>query len=164
MKSQQGGVWRVLHYGSANKSAYLRQFEKVVYPAVDKALGLLDKALARPGLTATQRECLQYQRDTMKGFPSYYRHIANWIMASLYRIKGETIPPGLPSLPDIIASEIALGEAADRAAGKDPATNPRLRLMREHRNDPVRQVDLSEFPITDHPGTAGYEAAHEILT
>ena len=80
----------------------------------------------------------------------------------LHRTKGESLPTGLASLPEIIAAEIALYEAVDRAAGRDPAANPRLRLMRARMHDPLRQVDLSEFPITDHLGTAGYEGAHEI--
>ena len=162
MKSQQGGVWRMLHYGAANKDAYIRQFETVIFPSLDKALGLLDEMLARADLTPGQRECLQYQRTTMADIPVFCHHIANWIMASLHRTKGESLPPRLPSLPEIVASEIALYEAVDRAAAKGPAANPRLRLMRAHMHDPLRQVDLSEFPITDHPGTAGYEGAHEI--
>jgi hypothetical protein len=162
MKSQQGGVWRFLNYGTANKVAYLRQLDAVVYPALDKALGLLDEMLACPDLTAGQRECLTYNRETMAGLPTYFHHLANWLRASLHRTKGDSVPKGLASLPDIIADEIALYEAADRASGKDPAANPRLNVMRKHRLDPMKQVDLSKFPIADHPGTAGYEGAHEI--
>ncbi|MHB9133734.1 MAG: hypothetical protein ACYDBB_21940 [Armatimonadota bacterium] len=162
MKSQQGGVWRVLNYGTANKVAYLQQLETVVYPAMDKAMGLLSEMLARPALTTEQRECLEYQQRTMAGFPVYFRHLGNWLMASLYRMKGDTVPPGMPSLPEIIQAEIALYEEADRAAGKDPSANPRLRLMRAHQHDAIRQVDLTEFPLTDHLGTAGWEGAHEI--
>lgn len=160
MKSHQGGIWRVLNYGTANKTAYLRQMDAVVFPALEQALGLLEVMLARPDLTTAQRECLAYQEAIMAELLVYFRHIAHWLMASLHRIKGDTVPPGMPSLPEIIRAEIALSEAAERAKGCDPSANPRLRLMRAHLNAAPCQVDLSEYPLTDHRGTTGWECAH----
>jgi hypothetical protein len=58
----------------------------------------------------------------------------------------------VPSLKDAILGEITLCEERDRAQGNDPAANPRIRLMKEHLNDPVRKVDLSEFPMSIHEG------------
>ena len=36
------------------------------------------------------------------------------------------------------------------AQGQNPDDDPRLRLMQAHREDPLRQVDLSEFPKNRH--------------
>ncbi len=48
------------------------------------------------------------------------------------------------------------------AQGQNPDDDPRLRLMQAHREDPLRQVDLSEFPKNRHLGTQGWTGAHEI--
>lgn len=161
MKSHQGGVWRVLNYGAENKQAYLRQFSHAVFPRYEQALKLLDSMLAKPGLSTTQKDCLQEQRALVRGYAQGYRHITHWMMASFYRIKGETPPAGTPTLAEIIQKEIDLVEATDHDAGREPAANPRLQLMKQHRNDPARTVDLSEFPLNRHMGIEGWEGAHE---
>ena len=48
----------------------------------------------------------------------------------------------------------------DRAAGRDPAANPRIGLMKAHQSDPVRRVALSPFPPHRHLGVEGWEGAH----
>ncbi len=162
MKEQQGGVWRILHYGPELKAAYLRQFETVVFPKLEEALAILDGLLARPGVTAEQAACFAEQRGAIAGVLREHRHNYHWIAASLYRMAGETAPPGTPSLPEIIRREIALLAEIERAAGRDPEANPRLRLMRAHIDDPIQTVDLSAYPRSVHLGTAGWEGAHEI--
>ena len=157
MKSQQGGVWRVLNYGTANKLAYLRQLDTVVFPALEKAFALLEEMLARPEVTPAQRACLQYQHDTMAGYPTYFHHLAHWLMASLYRTKGESVPADFPTLPEIIEAEIALYEAVERTAGNDPTLNPRLRVMRAHQHDAIRQIDLQRIPAHRSPRHRGLE-------
>ncbi|MHB9133735.1 MAG: hypothetical protein ACYDBB_21945 [Armatimonadota bacterium] len=162
MKEQQGGAWRILHYGTEMKLSYIQRFEAVVFPALDKALTILDGVLAKPDLTAAQRECFAEQRGQIAEFRYRMKHHYHWIVASLHRIAGDTAPTNVPSLRDAIQGEIALCEARDRAHGKDPAANPRIRLMKAHLNDPVRKVDLSEFPMSVHEGLEVCDGAHEI--
>ena len=123
-----------------------------MFARYEQALALLREMLATAGLVAERRACLEEQRDVIAGYLQGYRHLANWIMASFHRIRGEAPPASLPPLPAIIQAEI------DLYAG---AAGPRLELMKKHKNDPVRLVDLSEFPITDHLGLEGWEAAHK---
>jgi len=158
MSEQQGGVWRILHYGPELKAAYLRQFTAVVFPSLETARAILDDLLARPALTDAQRACLAEQRAAIHAVWVEHRHHYHWIAASLSRIAGETAPAGTPGLRALIAAEIALYAAE----GRDPETDPRLRLMRAHLDDPIVPVEMSGFPLSTHPGSAGWEGAHEI--
>jgi hypothetical protein len=154
MKEQQGGVWRILHNGQALKEAYLRQFQAVVFPKLEEALGLLDGLLAGE-LTDAQRQCLTEQRTAIAGVLVEHRHNYHWLAASLHRIAGETAPEWVPSLREIIQAEI------DLYAAKMP-DSPRLALMRAHIDDPAVRVDLSAFPLSVHAEMASWEGAHEI--
>ncbi len=158
MSEQRGGVWRILHYGQELKAAYLRQFTTVVFPALEKAQAILDGLLARPGLTDAQRECLTAQRCAIHTVWVEHRHNYHWIAAACYRIAGETAPAGTPGLREIIDAEIALYEAEGRSAD----TDPRLRLMRAHRDDANVPVDMSEFALSVHAPIDEWEGAHLI--
>jgi hypothetical protein len=160
MKSQQGGVWRCLNFGMENRAGYLRQFNTVVFPEYAKALALLDGLLAKPSLSKEQTDCLKEQRAVIRDYQLGYQHILYWLMAACHRIAGGKIPNDVPSLAQIIQSAIEVAEVADREAGRDPAANPRIALMKAHKNDPVKKVDLSEFPLTLHLGCEGWDAAH----
>ncbi|OPZ30916.1 MAG: hypothetical protein BWZ02_00507 [Lentisphaerae bacterium ADurb.BinA184] len=160
MKSHQGGVWRILHYGAENRLAYLRQYESAVFAPYTQALTLLEGLLARPGLNAEQRACFEEQRAIIADYERGYRHLTHWLMAAFHRIDGEPLPDEIPPLSEIIAREIAWAEGMDRAAGRDPAANPRIGLMKAHQSDPVRRVALSPFPPHRHLGVEGWEGAH----
>ncbi len=162
MKSHQGGIWRIVNYMHDDKVAYLKQYEEVVFPALVQAQAILDGMLARPELTEAQRACLQVQVQSFAGYAEGFRRQCNWIQASFYRLSDETVPPGTPAYVDIIDTEIAISSALLRAAGKDPEADPRLALMRAHRDDPVATVDLAEFPKNCHLGTQGWTGAHEL--
>lgn len=162
MKSHQGGIWRVVNYDHDDKVAYLRQYETVVFPAYAKALALLEEMLARPNLTDDQRACLLVQKKSFDGISDVFRRQCNWIQASFYKLLGETVPPGTPSYREIIQAEIAVSIAMLTARGKNPDDDPRIRLMRAHLDDPIRQIDLTEFPKNCHLGTAGWTGAHEV--
>ncbi len=160
MKDQQGWPWRLLHYADGLAPVYLKQFEHVVFPALEKAVTTLNGLLARKGLTPQQLECLQEQVASVSGFLSRSRHVYHWLAASTYRIAGMTPPPGLPSLRAIIAAEIEVYDQIDRDAGRDPAANPRTGLMRKHIDDPAKRVDLSAFTPSSHPPMENWEGAH----
>jgi len=158
MREQAGGVWRILHYDAELKPKYLTQYQQEVFPRLEHAVQMLDEVLASPELTTTQRDCLTIQRRDIAGVLREHRHYANWIAASLHRIAGETAPAWVPALPQIIQAEIDLYIEA----GLDPNTDPRLRLMCQHRDDPIVRVDLSAFPPNKHLGLRGWTGAHEI--
>ena len=162
MKSQQGGIWRTVNYEHDDKIAYLRQYETVVFPSYAKALGILNELLARKDLTAEQRTCLQVQKDSFAGDPAMFRRQCNWIQASFYRLSDETVPPGTPPYRDIIRAEIAVTSEMLRAQGRNPDDDPRIRLMKAHMDDPLRRVDLTQFPKNRHAGTKGWTGAHEL--
>ncbi len=162
MKSQQGGIWRAVNYDHDDKLAYLRQLDGVVFPAYAQGLAILDDLLARPDLTPDQRQCLQVQRDSFAGYPATFRRQRHWIQASFYKLSDETVPPGTPSFRDLMLAEIENHAEMLRARDKDPDDSPRLQLMKAHLDDPVRQVDLTEFPKNRHLGTQGWTGAHEL--
>lgn len=161
MKEQDGGVWRILNYGSELTQAYLRQYETVIFPALEKAIAILDGMLGQAGLTDEQRDCITVQRNDTESVLLEHRHYSHWMMASYHRIAGETPPAGCPSLTSIIRREIELCRKIDRQAGRDPAQNPRISLMETHLNDSARRVDLSAFPRSVHQGCNGWEPATE---
>jgi hypothetical protein len=162
MKEQSGGVWRLLHYADGLTPKYLAQYERVTFPTLEKAIGILEDVLARPGLTPEQRTCLEEQVGSIRQVLRDGKHVYHWLAASLHRIEGLRPPAGAPTLRDIIRAEIELGEKAARAVGSEPADHPRLQLMREHLDDPPRRVDLSEFPPSAHPAMDTWEGAHLI--
>ncbi len=162
MKAHQGGIWRIVNYEHDDKLAYLRQYEDVVFPAYARAREILEELLARPDLTAEQRECLEAQLKSFAGCVETFQRQCHWIQASFYKLSDETVPPGTPTYREIMLAEIETSEKLLRLRGKDPAEDPRLQLMREHLDDPVRPVDLTEFPKHRHLGTAGWTGAHEV--
>ena len=162
MKSQQGGIWRMVNYEHEDKLAYLRQYEEVVFPAYAQAEAILEELLARPDLTAEQRECLEKQKGSFAGYTATFRRQCHWIQASFYKLSDETVPPGTPSFREIILAEIATSSEMLAARGKNPDEDPRLRLMQAHLDDPLRQIDLTEFPKNRHLGTQGWTGAHEV--
>lgn len=162
MKSQQGGIWRTVNYEHDDKIAYLRQYEAVVFPAYARALAILEELLASPELTDEQRACLQVQKDSFAGYPAAFHRQCHWIQASFYKLSDETVPPGTPAFRDIMLAEITLSSAMLRARGENPEVDPRTRLMQAHLDDPIRQLDLTEFPKNRHLGTKGWTGAHEV--
>ena len=159
MRDQHGGVWRILHYGQDLTLAYLRQYDTVTFPSLERAIGILDGLLARPGLSDAQRRCIGIQRNDIEAVLLEHRHYSHWMLASLHRIAGVTAPAGFPSLAEVIRREIELCRTIDRKAGHDPAGNPRIRLMEAHVQDPAQRVDLSAFPRSVHQGCDHWEAA-----
>lgn len=162
MKPNQGGIWRVVNYEHDDKVAYLREYEAVVFPAYAKARAILDELLARADLSAEQRKCLLEQQQSFESYPAVFRRQCHWIQASFYKLADETVPPGTPPYPAIIQAEIEVSAELDRAFARNPADNPRIQLMKAHRDDALRQINLSEFPKNRHLGTAGWTGAHEI--
>ncbi|MHB9131776.1 MAG: hypothetical protein ACYDBB_11895 [Armatimonadota bacterium] len=156
MRPHQGGVWRILHYDTDVLLAYIRQYESVVFPSLTSALASLNEMLATDNLPGTARACLAEQRENVADQDFAHRRLYHLLLAALHKIAGHAIPGDIPSLAEIIDREIALQDAAVQQAD-----TPRIRLMREHRHDPLQRVDLSEFPTHRHTGTAGWEGAHE---
>lgn len=173
MKQHHGGVWRIVHYDQATLLAYLAQYEKVIFPDYESAIAILDEALASPASVDAAADCLKEHRANAAAQLFSHKRLSHWFMAALHR-KADCAPPtGCPSLSEIIDSEIALCEAAMRASPaawvppheclhhSDHAV--RLALMRQHRNDPPRRVDLSEFPTHRHPGIDACCGAHKVI-
>ena len=98
MKSQHGGVWRMLHYRDELKRYVVRQMEEVVLPADTRALALLEDMLADRALTPDQRECLEVQRREIGIHRCYMERVRNWFQASFHRSAGSTPYAGLPAL------------------------------------------------------------------
>ncbi len=161
MKSHQGGVWRILHYRDEIKRYVIRRMEEVILPTDDKALALLDDMLKDTALTTEQRECLAIQRNEIGIHRCYMARIRNWFQASCYICAGSVPDAGQPSLPEIIQAEIDNSQAEYAYEGH-PGTldSPRQRLMIAHKNDPVQQIDLREFPQHEYPGLNHWEGAH----
>lgn len=162
MKSHQGGVWRTLHFPQDLILAYARQYETVVFPEYEQALGIFDELLRTPQLPPAAAACIAEQRATVAEYLHGYRHLYHWLLAALHREADCQAPASVPSLPQIIQMEIDLFDATARAHGKARDDSPRVALMRQHRDDPVRRVDMSEFPQHRHAGTAGWQGAHEV--
>lgn len=162
MKDQQGWPWRLLHYADGLTPKYLQQYEQMIFPSLEKAISILKDLLARPGLSAQQSACLKEQLVSTRDALRRGRHVYHWLAASFHRIKGMAVPPGAKSLRDIISAEIDLYDQIDRDAGKDPTANARTQLMRKHRDDPPRWVDLSEFTPSTHPPMEKWEGAHQV--
>ncbi len=152
MSDQQGGVWRVLHYGQENVVAYLEQYDRVVLPKYQQALGLLATCRETGELTETARECLAAQENVIRQQIHGHSYIRSWLLAALHKLAHLEAAAGYPSLQEVIDQQIDL--AGDKAG-------ERVRLMKAHRNDKLLQIDLSRFPVHEHPGTAGWHGAHE---
>jgi len=162
MKTHQGGVWRFLHLAQADLLAYLAQFENVIFPDYERAVVLLDEALASPQAQGEAEACLREHRDNAATQLFAHKRLAHWLMAAVHRKSDCNPPPGFPSLLDIIDRDIALCEAgpcpkpaawiATHECLHNSNNVPRLALMRKHRNDPIRKTDLSEFPSRKHTG------------
>jgi hypothetical protein len=161
MKSHQGGVWRILHYRDELKRYVIQRLEDVVLPADDKALALLEELLARPDLSEPQRACLETQQREIGVHRCFMSGVRNWFQASYHVCAGSVPYDGLPAMPAIIQQEID-----DRQrwhayeGGTGEVDTPRQRLMQAHKNDPVQQIDLREFPYYEYMGLNGWEGAH----
>lgn len=165
MKSHQGGVWRALHYRDEIKRYIIRQLEEVVIPSDTEALRLIEQLRADPTLTLDQRECLDVQRREIGIHRCYMERVRNWFQASFYCCAGSTPYPGLPSLPEIIDQELATSQRwYEYEGGAGELDNPRQRLMRAHRNDPPRRVDLREFPYHEYRGLDYWPGAHRVTS
>ena len=160
-KAKQGGVWRKLHLGDELLVAYLGQYEQEILPRLDRALALLRDCLSEADLTASARECLHHQIGCIRQPLHTFRHMCNWYRATLHKIDGYTVPAGWSSLGEIIQAEIDLQDAAAKERGLPMDQGPRVALMRRHLSDPIRTIDLSEFPPHRHLGTAGWTPAHQ---
>jgi hypothetical protein len=172
MKGHQGGVWRILHYDQATILAYLEQYEKVIFPDYERAIALLDEALASPLAAGAAAECLREHRDNATAQRFAHKRLAHWFMAAIHRKADCTPPAGFPSLGEIIDREIALCEDAAR---RKPVWIPpheclqhtnrasRVALMRQHRDDPLHRVDLSESEAASHPGLDAWSGAHRAI-
>ncbi len=161
MKSHQGGVWRILHYRDAVKRYVIRQLEEVVLPADDAALAALEALLARADLTAAQRACLEVQRREIGVHRCFMSGVRNWFQASYHVCAGSLPYDGLPGLPEIIQREIDDRQRwHEYEGGVGERDDARQRLMKAHKDDPVRQVDLREFPYHEYAGLHGWEGAH----
>ena len=171
MKGHQGGVWRILHYDQATLLAYLKQYEEVIFPDYERAIAILDEALASPAAAGKAADCLREHRANAAAQLFAHKRLAHWFMAALHRKADCTPPADFPSLPEIIDREIALCAAASGAAEgawvppheclQHSDHTARLALMRRHRNDPPRKVDLAEFPTAKHPGVEAGGGAHK---
>jgi hypothetical protein len=161
MKSHQGGVWRILHYRDEIKRYVIRQLEDVVLPSDRQATALLDGLLADTTLTADQRECLVDQRREIGIHRCHMERVRNWYQASFHCCAGSTPYAGLPALSEIIGQEI---DASQRwhefNGGTGQLDDDRQRLMRAHRNDPPKPVDLREFPYSEYCGLNHWPGAH----
>lgn len=170
MKGHQGGAWRFLHYDQVTIMAYLEQYEKVIFPDYERAIAIFDEALAAPSATGIAADCLREHRDNAAAQLFAHKRLAHWFMAAIHCKSDCTPPPGFPSLVEIIDCDIALCE--NNASRRPVAWIPtheclqggvkpaRIALMRKHRNDPPRKVDLSEFPTQKHPGVGAWGGAH----
>lgn len=45
----------------------------------------------------------------------------------------------------------------------DDQNGDRIRLMKQRRNDPLREIDLTMYPVHKHLGAAGWQGAHEAV-
>ena len=160
-KARQGGVWRKLHLGDDLLVAYLEQYEQEILPRLDRAIAILRDCLNEPELTTAARECLNHQIGCLRQPLHTFRHMCNWYRAALHKIAGYVVPAGYPSLAAVIQAEIDLQDAVAKARGLPNDPGPRVALMRRHLADPLRKVDLTEFPPHRHLGTAGWTPAHE---
>jgi len=162
MPSHQGGVWRILNYGEDDILAYIRQYETSTIPDYRGALELIEKALADDELTADAKECLQAQKRIVEQQIHGHTFILSWLQAAVQKLSHLTVPDKFPVLSDIIDTQIALacnsGQNASSNSGKD---SPRIKLMNARRDGPFKEVDLTRFPVHVHPGTAGWQGAHE---
>ncbi|MHB9133237.1 MAG: hypothetical protein ACYDBB_19380 [Armatimonadota bacterium] len=161
MKSHQGGVWRILHYRDEIKRYVIRQLEEVTLPTDDKALAIIEEMLADSTLTAEQRECLLTQRSEIGIHRCFMACVRNWFQASYHVCAGSAPYAGLPSLPEIIQQEIDTQQRwYEYGGGAGQLASPRQRLMIAHKDDPVKQVDLREFPYHEYLGLNHWPGAH----
>lgn len=161
MKSHQGGVWRILHYRDEIKRYVIRQLEDVVLPADTRALAIIDELLRDTSLLSAQRECLVVQRNEIGIHRCYMERVRNWFQASFHVVAGSTAYPGLPSMSQVIQNEIDNSQRwFEFEGGKGALDSPRQKLMRVHRDDHVRRIDLSEFPQYEYFGLNHWPGAH----
>lgn len=107
-----------------------------------------------------QRECLNVQRREIQIHRFYMQRVRNSFQASFYCYAGSMPYPGLPSLPEIIDQKLTTNQRwYEYEDGVGELDSPRERLMRAHRNDPPRRMELREFPYHEYPGLDSWPRA-----
>lgn len=161
MREHHGGAWRFLHYRDEVKRYVVRQLEEVVLPADTEALAIVDGLLGAPDLTEAARECLQVQRREIGIHRCLMERVRHWFQASFHVLEGSQPYAGLPALADIIQREIDTSQHwHEFEGGTGTLDSPRQRLMRAHRDDPVRRVDLRAYPFIEYRGLNHWPGAH----
>ncbi|MCL1856633.1 MAG: hypothetical protein FWF84_03190 [Kiritimatiellaeota bacterium] len=149
MKSQQGGLWRFYYYTQADIEAYIKQYETVTFPEIEKAMALFADGMKRT--TGAAFDCFKEQRDTLGWSLVAHKRLYYGLMAAMHRIAQYTQPAWLPPFAQIVEREIALYEEALQNGWHYPMEE-RIALMRKHKGDPVKKIDLSEFVPHLHLG------------
>lgn len=163
MKMAQGGIYRLLHFTDEIKRYIVQQMETVVLPADDRALALLAEMLADQSLSPAIRECLETQRQEIGIHRCHMARVRNWHQASFYLSAGSVPYDGIPALTEIVQAEIDNSQQWHAyQGGEGTLDSPRQQLMRAHKHDSPRQVDLRQFPYHAYPGLEGWKrhAAH----
>jgi hypothetical protein len=161
MREHHGGAWRFLHCRDEVKRYVVRQLEEVVLPADSEALAIVDELLRAADLTAAARDCLQVQRREIGIHRCLMERVRNWFQASFHVLEGSQPWPGLPALADVIQQEIDTSQRWHQfEGGTGTLDSPRQRLMRAHRDDPVRRLDLRAYPYIEYRGLNHWPGAH----
>lgn len=145
--SHAGGVWRFFHYEQRDLMGCIEQYEKVCLPAYRTALGLVERI--RPENDGAA-ECLAVQKASLADCIRGHRIILSWMQAAIHKMAQYTVPDEFISFDEIIAHQLELYDHPQRAG-----------LMEAHRNDALKRIDLSAYPVHRYLGTANWEGAHE---
>lgn len=162
MHPAQGGVWRIVHYEDGEKTWFMKAMEQQIFPVLDDAERLLKTILKDKHLTDRARDCVDDQLCRLEIFGCTHRRSYHWILATAHTIKGTRFQSRL-SMPAIVGRDIAnehkLALALNRH--KPVGETPRERVMRRHRRERVRVVDLSAFESKRPAGWKGAPASFE---
>ena len=155
MRSQQGGAWRRVYLDPQEARWLVDKLEERTFPQLEEAEDTLSQILASHELTESARECVERELRVIRSFHCTWRSMYHWFLAGSIVIEDlPAIRPAL-SMKDIIEMEIANQRDVQTASGGS-SDSPRIALMEKHKDDPVREVDLSDFELARPRGRDGF--------
>ncbi len=161
---KRGGVWGYLNYSQQDIDGYIQQFESSTLPLYRKAIELIEKCRTAPGLSDNAIDCIDEQYNVIKVVYNAHNMVYLWLQAARHKLSHLHTPDGSMPFTDIIARMMTM-TAPRNANGLVPVDEPicnadeqdycRIELMKQHYNDTIVRVDVSDVPRRKHPGISG---------